>query len=124
MAARLLGRLGSIAGVLVADYWFVRKKKLASPISTAGTGAYARRAASRPASREGEPGRAPRGRAVNPSLLLATPGCLLAWIGLVKPLARSTITRGSSAPRRGVAYCSSCGEDEARPARSRTSSES
>jgi NCS1 family nucleobase:cation symporter-1 len=98
------GGLGSIAGVLVCDYWFVRKKRLAladlyrrdgeyaygprtgsatTTTERAGGGAY----------REGE---APAGeRAVYtgsgfhvPGIAATLVGCALAWIGLVvKPLA-------------------------------------
>ena len=36
------GGLGSIAGVLIADYWIVRKTQLRSRISTSPTGRYGR----------------------------------------------------------------------------------
>ena len=66
------GGLGSLAGVLVADYWFVRKKDLRIADLYRRKGAY-------------EYG----GNGVNPTALVATAaGCFFAWIGLlVKPLA-------------------------------------
>jgi nucleobase:cation symporter-1, NCS1 family len=60
------GGLGSIAGVLVVDYWFVHKKRLilADLYRARGTYTY-------------ESG-------INPAALIATLlGCLVAWIGLV-----------------------------------------
>ena len=61
------GGLGSIAGVLVCDYWFVRRKQLRLADLYRRSGSY--------------PG-------FNPAALVATgAGCALAWIGLVvKPL--------------------------------------
>jgi len=66
------GGLGSIAGVLVADYWFVRRKELRLADLYRRRGAY-------------EYG----GSGFNPVAIAATLfGCALAWIGLVvKPLA-------------------------------------
>lgn len=66
------GGLGSIAGVLVADYFFVRNKNLRLADLYRRTGAYAY-----------------SGSGWNPKALVATGvGCALAWIGLVvKPLA-------------------------------------
>ena len=66
------GGLGSIAGVLVADYWLVRKTKLNLADLYRRKGRYAYRAGG-----------------TNPKALLATGvGCALAWVGLVvKPLA-------------------------------------
>lgn len=66
------GGLGSLAGVLVADYWLVRKKELRIADLYRRKGAYAY-----------------SGNGVNPRALVATAaGCFLAWIGLlVKPLA-------------------------------------
>ena len=65
------GGLGSIAGVLIADYWLVRKKELALEDLYLGNGAYRYRAG------------------WNWKAVVATAvGCVLAWIGLVvKPLA-------------------------------------
>jgi NCS1 family nucleobase:cation symporter-1 len=65
------GGLGSIAGVLVADYWFVRRGKLKLADLYRRSGLYT------------------FGRGFNPHALVATGiGCGLAWIGLVvKPLA-------------------------------------
>lgn len=67
------GGLGSIAGVLVADYWFLRRKELLLPDLYRRKGAYAY------GSRAG----------VNVGALVATlVGCGLSWIGLaVRPLA-------------------------------------
>jgi len=66
------GGLGSIAGVLVADYWIVRKTELSLADLYRRRGAYAF-----------------GGRGVNGRAIAATvAGCALAWIGLVvKPLA-------------------------------------
>ena len=66
------GGLGSIAGVLVADYWFVRRKQLRLGDLYRRRGAYAY-----------------SGSGVNKAAFVATGvGCFLAWIGLlVKPLA-------------------------------------
>jgi len=59
------GGLGSIAGVLVCDYWLIRKKELSLPDLYRVGGAYEK---------------------VNGKAILATGvGCLLAWIGLVVP---------------------------------------
>lgn len=72
------GGLGSIAGVLVADYWLVRRTRLKLADLYRREGAYA------------YGGRDPRrGAGVNAKALVATAiGCALAWIGLVvKPLA-------------------------------------
>lgn len=96
------GGLGSIAGVLVADYWFVRRKslRLADLYRRDGVYAYGPAAGSE-AGTSGEPaayreasspegGRTIyRGSGVNMIALAATAiGCGLAWIGLVvKPLA-------------------------------------
>jgi NCS1 family nucleobase:cation symporter-1 len=65
------GGLGSIAGVLIADYWLVRKKELALEDLYLPNGAYRYRAG------------------WNWKAVIATAvGCVLAWIGLVvKPLA-------------------------------------
>lgn len=65
------GGLGSIAGVLVADYWFVRRGQLNLADLYRRNGLYT------------------FGRGFNPHALVATGiGCALAWIGLVvKPLA-------------------------------------
>jgi NCS1 family nucleobase:cation symporter-1 len=65
------GGLGSIAGVLIADYWLVRKKELALEDLYLVNGAYRYRAG------------------WNWKAVVATVvGCVLAWIGLVvKPLA-------------------------------------
>ncbi|HEX9303245.1 MAG TPA: NCS1 family nucleobase:cation symporter-1 [Thermoanaerobaculia bacterium] len=65
------GGLGSIAGVLIADYWLVRKKELALEDLYLVDGAYRYRAG------------------WNWKAVVATAvGCVLAWIGLVaKPLA-------------------------------------
>lgn len=71
------GGLGSIAGVLVADYWFVRGKRLRLADLYRRDGVYAY-------------GRAKgRGSGVNVAAMVATAiGCALAWIGLVvEPLA-------------------------------------
>jgi len=65
------GGLGSIAGVLIADYWLVRKKELALEDLYLVNGAYRYRAGW-------------NWRAVAATVV----GCVLAWIGLVvKPLA-------------------------------------
>jgi nucleobase:cation symporter-1, NCS1 family len=96
------GGLGSIAGVLVADYWFVRnaKLRLADLYRRNGVYAYGPAVGQEP----GVSGDAPhyreasnpkgarvvyRGPGVNPIAIVATlVGCFLAWIGLVvKPLA-------------------------------------
>ncbi len=62
------GGLGSIAGVLIADYWVVRKQQLALEDLYLRDGAY---------------------RGWNPPALVATAvGCALAWGGLVVPLLR------------------------------------
>jgi len=59
------GGLGSIAGVLVCDYWIVRKKRLLLADLYRPNGAYA---------------------GVNKAAIVATGvGCTLAWIGLVVP---------------------------------------
>jgi NCS1 family nucleobase:cation symporter-1 len=65
------GGLGSIAGVLIADYWLVRRKELALEDLYLVNGAYRYRAG------------------WNWKAVIATAvGCVLAWIGLVvKPLA-------------------------------------
>jgi nucleobase:cation symporter-1, NCS1 family len=66
------GGLGSIAGVLVADYWLVRKTKLSLYDLYSRKGAY------------DYGGRGINGRAIAATLV----GCALAWIGLVvRPLA-------------------------------------
>ncbi|HEY8078996.1 MAG TPA: NCS1 family nucleobase:cation symporter-1 [Labilithrix sp.] len=97
------GGLGSIAGVLVADYWLVKKKqlRLGDLYRRDGVYAYGERAGvetvkaktGEGAFREGE---APlrervtyRGSGWNPAALVATGvGCALAWVGVVvKPLA-------------------------------------
>ncbi|MBX3213736.1 MAG: NCS1 family nucleobase:cation symporter-1 [Labilithrix sp.] len=71
------GGLGSIAGVLVADYWFVRKQRLrlADLYRRDGVYAYGRKSGG--------------GSGVNVAAMVATAvGCALAWIGLVvTPLA-------------------------------------
>jgi len=96
------GGLGSIAGVLVADYWFIRKKQLRLADLYRRDGVYAygppvgneagtsgEPAAYRDVSRPAGERIVHRGSGVNPSALVATAaGCALAWIGLlVKPLA-------------------------------------
>jgi NCS1 family nucleobase:cation symporter-1 len=81
------GGLGSIAGVLVADYWFVRGKHLRLADLYRRDGIYAYGA---PIAAEGKASEVRyRGRGVNAAALVATAlGCGLAWIGLVvKPLA-------------------------------------
>ena len=66
------GGLGSIAGVLVADYWFVRRKRLRLGDLYRRDGVYA------------YGGAGFNGAAIGATLF----GCALAWIGLVvKPLA-------------------------------------
>ena len=66
------GGLGALAGVLVADYWFVRRTRLRIADLYRRTGAYDY-----------------AGMNVNPKALIATAvGCFFAWIGIVvKPLA-------------------------------------
>ncbi|MDB4945172.1 MAG: Cytosine/purine/uracil/thiamine/allantoin permease family protein [Labilithrix sp.] len=91
------GGLGSIAGVLVADYWLVRKKRLRIADLYRRDGVYAYGVATGAASTTvpGEGGTttlertAYRGSGVNGAAIAATlVGCLLAWIGVVvKPLA-------------------------------------
>jgi nucleobase:cation symporter-1, NCS1 family len=97
------GGLGSIAGVLVADYWFVRRAhlRLADLYRRDGVYAYGTVVGHDPAETSGEPAAyreasaPPKGRArhegsgFNSSAIIATlVGCALAWIGLiVKPLA-------------------------------------
>jgi NCS1 family nucleobase:cation symporter-1 len=96
------GGLGSIAGVLVADYWLVRKAnlRLADLYRRDGIYAYGVAVGSERGT-SGEPAayREPstptgeravyRGSGVNPAAMVATAiGCGLAWIGIVvKPLA-------------------------------------
>lgn len=96
------GGLGSIAGVLVADYWFVRKKqlRLADLYRRDGVYAYGEPAGKEPGT-SGEPAAyrdasrptgeriVHRGSGVNMMAIAATAiGCALAWIGLiVEPLA-------------------------------------
>jgi NCS1 family nucleobase:cation symporter-1 len=65
------GGLGSIAGVLIADYWFVRKKRLELGDLYRKTGAYTY-------------GDGWNGRAIAATLI----GCSFAWIGLVVPRLR------------------------------------
>lgn len=65
------GGLGSIAGVLIADYWLVRRKQLALADLYRTTGAYTY-------------ARGWNWRAVLATLI----GCALAWIGLVIPKLR------------------------------------
>ena len=65
------GGLGSIAGVLIADYWLVRRKNLALPDLYRTRGAYTY-------------ARGWNWRAVVATLI----GCALAWIGLVVPALR------------------------------------
>jgi NCS1 family nucleobase:cation symporter-1 len=63
------GGLGSIAGVLVCDYWLIRRTRLVLPDLYRRDGAYA----------YGSTG-------VNPAALGATAaGCFVAWIGLFVP---------------------------------------
>ncbi len=92
------GGLGSIAGVLVADYWFVRKTKLRLADLYRRDGVYAYGV---PAGKEqgvsadGAGYRKPsavtdravyRGSGVNAKAIVATAvGCALAWIGLIAP---------------------------------------
>ena len=65
------GGLGSIAGVLVVDYWFIRRTMLALPDLYRRNLAYTYTAGFNP-------------KAIGATLL----GCALAWIGIVvKPLA-------------------------------------
>jgi NCS1 family nucleobase:cation symporter-1 len=60
------GGLGSIAGVLVCDYWFIRRKQLALPDLYRREGAYTYT------------------KGTNWAAIVATAvGCTLAWIGLV-----------------------------------------
>lgn len=71
------GGLGSIAGVLVADYWFVRDTRLRLADLYRREGAYAY---------GGAPGQAGRGPGVNGKAIVATlVGCALAWVGLIVP---------------------------------------
>ena len=100
------GGLGSIAGVLVADYWFVRQKRLQLADLYRRDGVYAYGKAvgvvteMSPAKTEGEglyrDGAVPvreraryEGSGFNANAIIATLfGCALAWVGLViKPLA-------------------------------------
>ncbi|HEU4405750.1 MAG TPA: NCS1 family nucleobase:cation symporter-1 [Polyangiaceae bacterium] len=98
------GGLGSIAGVLVADYWLVRRAELrladlyrrdglyayGEPAGNAApAAAEAAPAAYREASRRAGERVLYRGSGVNTKALVATGvGCALAWVGLVvKPLA-------------------------------------
>ena len=61
------GGLGSIAGVLICDYWLIRKKRLALADLYRRTGEYAYKS-----------------MGTNGAAIIATlVGCLLAWIGLV-----------------------------------------
>jgi NCS1 family nucleobase:cation symporter-1 len=62
------GGLGSIAGVLVCDYWFVRKARLVLPDLYRRDGEY----------------RYTRG-ANWPAIVATAVGCALAWIGLIVP---------------------------------------
>jgi NCS1 family nucleobase:cation symporter-1 len=65
------GGLGSIAGVLIADYWIVRRKQLALPDLYRTRGAYT------------------YARGWNWRAVVATlAGCALAWIGLLVPALR------------------------------------
>jgi NCS1 family nucleobase:cation symporter-1 len=93
------GGLGSIAGVLVADYWFVRKTKLrlADLYRRDGVYAYGTAVGKEPdvsgdaaAYREASPPVTDRvlyrGAGVNAKAIVATAvGCALAWIGLIAP---------------------------------------
>jgi nucleobase:cation symporter-1, NCS1 family len=89
------GGLGSIAGVLVADYWFVRRAELRLGDLYRRDGLYAYGEPAPPAGGAGGGASAPagrrvyRGNGVNAKALAATAvGCALAWVGLlVKPLA-------------------------------------
>jgi len=88
------GGLGSIAGVLVTDYWIVRRKelRLADLYRRDGVYAYGERVAAGAPDDEAKatPGRPRyRGSGFNMKAIVATAiGCLLAWIGLVvEPLA-------------------------------------
>ncbi|HVH47789.1 MAG TPA: cytosine permease, partial [Labilithrix sp.] len=96
------GGLGSIAGVLVADYWLVRKKNLRLADLYRRDGVYAygppdgktlgtsgEPAAYREASSPAGERTLYKGSGVNSVALIATAvGCALAWVGLVvKPLA-------------------------------------
>jgi NCS1 family nucleobase:cation symporter-1 len=86
------GGLGSIAGVLVTDYWIVRRKelRLADLYRRDGVYAYGKRIAEADGNAKAEPTRPSyRGSGFNMKAIVATAiGCLLAWIGLVvKPLA-------------------------------------
>lgn len=84
------GGLGSIAGVLVADYWLVRKKHLALADLYRRDGIYAYGARiTADAGMAADPRVRYRGSGVSAIALVATAiGCGLAWIGLVvKPLA-------------------------------------
>jgi len=65
------GGLGSIAGVLIADYWLVRRKRLTLEDLYLATGTYGYR------------------KGWNPAAAVATLlGCALAWSGLFVPLLR------------------------------------
>jgi len=62
------GGLGSIAGVLIADYWLVRRKKLELEDLYLTDGVYAGWNA--------------------PALVATAAGCIAAWIGLLVPALR------------------------------------
>ncbi len=81
------GGLGSIAGVLVADYWLVRGKHLRLADLYRRDGIYAYGTPVEGAGDATEPRY--RGRGINAAALIATAlGCGLSWIGLVvKPFA-------------------------------------
>lgn len=82
------GGLGSIAGVLVADYWFIKGGKLDLADLYRADGRYAY-GSQLPASEAGEEGAAPartkfKGSGTNTIAIVATAlGCLFAWIGVV-----------------------------------------
>jgi NCS1 family nucleobase:cation symporter-1 len=59
------GGLGSIAGVLICDYWIVRKRRLVLPDLYRKRGVYAGASA--------------------PAIVATLVGCALAWVGLVVP---------------------------------------
>jgi NCS1 family nucleobase:cation symporter-1 len=71
------GGLGSIAGVLIADYWLVRKKRLALPGLYRTRGVYSYNGGW-------------NWRAIVATLV----GCVLAWIGLVVPALRPVYDYG------------------------------
>lgn len=78
------GGLGSIAGVLIADYWIVKKKHLDLADLYRADGRYAYGTAS--SSKEPGARATFTGSGTNPVAVAATAlGCLFAWIGVVVP---------------------------------------